>query len=344
MNLDRVHDLVQRQSVDLPGGYAAIAVGRADGPIASAAFVRGEPVDPAPRSPIASLTKPITATAIMQLSEAGAIDLDEPIASYVAEFRPEPPGDEPDAAPVTIRHLLSHTSGMSDLPDEVLVTLPPTPAAMLDAMCGQRLMFAPGSAFQYASEPWYLLSAIIERVGSMPYPSFIRDRILAPLGMRLTTFDPRDPGADHLMPAGHFPSADLGADDVLALMAGLTMPGGGLWSTPDDIVRFGRAMLLGGALDGARVLERRTLETMTEPQTSGLADFGSGEPVHYGLGWGLRPAGASASAFAHSGATGSILIVDPEADIVIVHLRNWWGVAMDATTETIEAVYASLDG
>jgi CubicO group peptidase (beta-lactamase class C family) len=162
--------------------------------------------------------------------------------------------------------------------------------------------------------------------------------------MRLTTFDPRDAGADHLMPAGHFPSADLGADDVLELMAGLTMPGGGLWSTPDDVLRFGRAMLLGGALDGARVLERRTLEAMTEPQTSGVSDFGSGEPVSCGLGWGLRPAGAGASAFAHSGATGSMLIVDPDAELVVVHLRNWWGVAMDATTKTVEAVYASLDG
>ena len=344
MNLDRVLDVVQRQSVDLPGGYAAIAVGRADGPLASAAFLRGEPIDPPPRSPVASLTKPITATAIMQLVEAGAVDLDAPIASYVPEFRPEPPAGERSVAPVTIRHMLSHTSGMSDLPDELLVTLPPTPAAMLDAMCAQRLTFAPGSAFQYASEPWYLLSAIVERVASVPYPSFIRDRILAPLGMRLTTFDPRDAGADHLMPAGHFPSADLGADDVLGLMAGLTMPGGSLWSTPGDILRFGRAMLLGGALDGARILERRALGAMTEPQAAGVTDFGSGEPVHYGLGWGLRPAGASASAFAHSGATGSMLIVDPEADLVVVHLRNWWGVAMDATTETVEAVYASLDG
>ena len=63
----------------------------------------------------------------------------------------------------------------------------------------------------------------------------------------------------------------------------------------------------------------------------------------HGLGWGLAPgSGASPSAIAHSGATGSILVVDPAQDLVIVYLRNWWGASMNATTQAVEAVYAAV--
>jgi CubicO group peptidase (beta-lactamase class C family) len=340
MHLEPLFDLVRRQSTQVQGRYAAIGVATAAGPVGSAAFVRGERLADPPRSPIASLTKPITATAIMQLVEDGAVTLDEPIASYVPELAAEP---RDHAAIVTVRHVLSHTSGLVDLPDTELVTLPPTPTAMTDAMCGARLRFAPGSAFQYASEPWYLLSAIVERASGSPFAAFVRDRILWPLGMTATTFDPRDHGPAHLQPAGHFPTADIGADDMVSLMAGLVMPGGGLWSTPDDMLRFGRAMLLGGTLDGTRILDRSSVDAMVEPQTRDVVHAGTGDPVHYGLGWGLRPGwGASESAFAHSGATGSMLVVDPARDLVIVYLRNWWGTTMDATNGALEAAFAAI--
>jgi CubicO group peptidase (beta-lactamase class C family) len=164
--------------------------------------------------------------------------------------------------------------------------------------------------------------------------------------MDATSFDPREPGPEPLPPQGSFVLEDLKPDQLVALLAGLAMPGGGLWSTLEDIGRFGRAMLLGGEVGRAQVLSPLSLERMTRLETRDLRDFASGEPAHYGLGWSLSGlAGgspASESAFGHGGATGSALLVDPAHDLVIVYLRNWWGVSSDATDAAISAINAAL--
>ncbi|HEX2843794.1 MAG TPA: serine hydrolase domain-containing protein [Candidatus Limnocylindria bacterium] len=292
------------------------------------------------------MTKPVTATAVMQLVETGLVDVDEPISTYVPEFDPLPPGGQAHAGPVTVRHVLSHTSGLSDLPDLELRRLHATQKAMLDAVSRQRLRFEPGTAYAYASDPWNLLSAIIERVSGTPFPAYLRNRVLGPLRMNATSFDSRDPGPEPLPPQGSFVLDDLAPDQLVTMMAGLAMPGGGLWSTPEDVANFGRAMLLGGEIGGAQVLTPLSLERMIRLETGGLREFGTGEPVHYGLGWSLPGlAGgspASQSAFGHGGATGSALLVDPAHDLVIVYLRNWWGVSSDATDEAVAAVYAAF--
>ena len=339
-------EVVRRHSVETPGGYAALAVARGEALVTSAAFLRGERLTSPRRSLIASLTKPITATAVMQLVETGEVELDEPISTYVPGFDPLPPSSRTDVGPVTVRHILSHTSGLSDLPDLELRRRHPTPRAMLDAVSRQRLRFAPGTAYAYASEPWYLLSAVIERVSGTPYPAYLREQILGPLRMDATSFDPREPGPEPLPPQGSFVLDSLTPDQLVDMMAGLAMPGGGLWSTLEDVARFGRAMLLGGEIRGARLLRPHSLERMMRLETSDLRDFGTGEPVHYGIGWSLAglagSSPASDSAFGHGGATGSALLVDPAYDLVIVYLRNWWGVSSEATDEAVAAVYATL--
>ena len=337
-----VADLLRDQSRVTEGRYVALGVARGDGQQTSIAFLDGARLEAPRRSPVASITKPITATAVLQLVEAGTIDLDAEVADYVPEFHPAPPPGLSRTPPLTVRHVLSHTSGLTDLADEQLTLLEPTPAAMLEAMCTARLSFIPGSAFSYASESFYLLSAIIERASGLDYPTYLRDRILHPLGMMATTFDPREPGPAHLPAQGHFAGPDRPCDEMLEVLIGLAMPGGGLWSTPDDVLRFGRAWLRDGELDGARILEPRSMRQMTDASRT-VNDLQTGAPARYGLGWGLSPGyGASRSAIAHSGATGSMLVVDPENDLVIVYLRNWWGAAMDHTTEALEAVYRAL--
>ena len=341
-----VEEVVRRQSLETPGGYAALAVARGGELVSSAAFLRGERLTDSPRSLIASLTKPITAIAVMQLVETGEVVLDEPISTYVPEFDPLPPGSRADVAPVTVRHILSHTSGLSDLPDLELRRRYPTPAAMLEAVSRQRLRFEPGTAYAYASDPWYLLSAMIERASGMPYPAYLRERIFRLLGMHATTFDPRDPGPQLLPPQGSFAIEDLTPAELTAMLARLAMPGGGLWSTPEDVAIFGRAALRSAGIGEARVLSPHSLERMTRLETRDQRDVGTGERAHYGLGWSLPGlAGgspASESAFGHGGATGSALLVDPGHDLITVYLRNWWGVESDATDETVAAVYAAL--
>jgi CubicO group peptidase (beta-lactamase class C family) len=127
----------------------------------------------------------------------------------------------------------------------------------------------------------------------------------------------------------------------------LQMPGGGLWSTAEDVVRFGWAMLLSGTLHGRRVLGRPFVELMTREHTAEVREHGTGRNPTYGLGWSLpgigRGSPASRSAFGHSGASGSELVVDPDRDLVVVYLRNRWGTPITATEEAIQAVYAALE-
>lgn len=339
-------ELIRRHSQNEPGGYAALAIASGYEPIATVAFRDGEPADPAPPSSIASLTKPVTATAVMQLVERGDIGLDEPVTTWVPEFRPARPIGSDGVESVTLRHVLSHTSGLSDIGSTRLRDLSPSSDAHVAVVCRMRLRFAPGTAYAYASDPWFLLSRTVERVSGQPFSRYVREHILGPLGMDATDFDPRTlPSA--LPPDGKFP-VPLSRTEALEIFGRLAMPGGGLWSTPADMARFGRAMLLGGMLDGARILPEASVEAMTEVQTSGLRRFDTGEAVHYGLGFdrpGLAAEGPLPPAsFGHTGATGSVLAIDPTNALVVVYLRNWWGASMDPSGDAIGAVYAAGRG
>lgn len=219
--------LARDQSERTPGRYVGLALA-VDGSIRAASFLDGAQLAEQPRSSVASITKPITATAVMQLVEAGEVELQAPIETHIPEFRPRSSTGVPPAAPVTLGRILSHTAGLTDLPDEELVQLPATPAGMLRAVCGAQLSYAPGTEFRYASEPWYLLSATVERVSGEPFASFVRDRILQPLGMSSTAFDPMAPGREPLPPLGGFGGPDASPEQRLQLFASLVMPGGGL--------------------------------------------------------------------------------------------------------------------
>lgn len=328
--------------------YAALAVGRRDGPVMVRAWRAGQPADPPPRSAIASITKPILATAVLQLVEAGRLALVEPLSTYVPEFAPQPPGgtDGP-VDPVSAWHILTHTSGLTDAPHEFFLSERPTRARLQARLCTGRLSFAPGSAYQYCSDSFYLLAELIERLSGLPYQEYLRTHIFEPLGMGATTFDPGDPGPPGLPIEGTLGPPGVPYEELVASVIELAMPGGGLWSVPLDILQFGRAMLNGGTLDGSRVLGQPFVSLMTRRHTADLREVESGRRPEYGLGWGRPGFGrglpVSRSTFAHTGATGSMLVVDPEYDLVVVHLRNEWGAATTATDQALGAVYGAID-
>jgi CubicO group peptidase (beta-lactamase class C family) len=328
------------------GSYGALAVGRRDATLRSAAFHGSEDLTPAPRSAIASVTKPITATAVLQLVETGRLDLDEPLAAHIPEFRPPlPDGRQPDVA-ITPRHVLTHTAGLGTTPDGYLLTHPLTRASMVERLCRAPLEFAPGTAYAYTTDSYQLLAELVVRLSGESWPDYLRKHVLLPLGMVSTTFHPDDPGPPALPLEGWLGPPGVPAALLRQGFISLEMPGGGLWSTPDDLVRFGRAMLNGGSLEGGRVLGPRMVEAMTAEHTMGVQERGTGRRPGYGLGWsrpGLNPdSAASPSAFGHSGATGSMLIVDPDNDLVVVHLRNVWLISSAATEATVHAVYGAL--
>ncbi len=125
----------------------------------------------------------------------------------------------------------------------------------------------------------------------------------------------------------------------------LRLAGGGLWSTAGDLLRFGRAMLRGGELDGERILAPAFVALATREVTvDGLGrEPNPLDSAHYALGWGTPGAAhpASPRAFGHGGASGTRLWVDPAHDLVVVYLTGFWGLPPQVIDETLFAVYAA---
>jgi len=296
---------------------------------------------------IASITKPITATAVMQLLAEGRLVLHEPVRRHLPEFAPPPVAPEvPGGEAVSAWHVLTHTAGIPDVDERSLAQERPTAADLFARCCTRQLRTRPGTRFEYASNSFYVLSELIARLSGTPYPAYLRERVLVPLGMERTSFQPPDAAVRAPVRGLDLPQAVMPM--ALGYLATLAMPGGGLWSTAEDVTTFGRAMLGGGALGGVRILARPYVAMMTREHTAGIPDVGDPPgAAHYGLGWSKPGSGGTApcgpEAFSHGGHTGSRLHVDPEAGIVVTVLANRWYASSRTSHAAIQAVYGALD-
>ncbi len=165
---------------------------------------------------LGSVTKVVTSLALLQLRDDGKLDLDDPAVKYLPELAGVvyPSVDSP---PITVRHLMTHTSGlprMGKLPGEKA-----SEKELLGGLDGLKLEFAPGAGHSYSNLAMSLAGVVVARVSGQPYRDYVTTRILAPLGMRATTWDP---------PPGVKADTALGAAE----------PAGGLWSTVDDAARL----------------------------------------------------------------------------------------------------------
>jgi CubicO group peptidase (beta-lactamase class C family) len=291
---------------------------------------------------LASITKPVVATAVMRQVEAGRISFDEPLAAWLPELA------RPGRLPFTAWHVLSHTSGLADLDLESLIARGGDRDELLRLTFALDQEAAPGERFAYASSPFDVLVEAVARKLGRPFEAILLDEVLDPLGMADTTFDPRPDRAARMAPVMLGPAqlAALEDRDAVAAFTRLHLAGGGLWSTVSDVLRFGRAMLCGGELDGARVLSPAFVALMTREVTvDGLG--AEPDPLtshHYALGWG-KPgiaSPASSSAFGHGGASGTRLWVDPAHDLVFVYLTGVWGLPAAPIEAVQHAVYAAL--
>ena len=294
---------------------------------------------------IASISKPIFATVVMQLVAEGRLSLRQPVEDILPEVARSRPAGAP---PITPWHLLSHTSGLIDLDVAGLLSRSETHEEAVRALLEEPHRSAPGERYAYATSTFDLLGALVAKIDGRPYPEALRARVLGPLGMADTTFDPRTLHADRLVVplTSPQPGAAPFDDATIGALIRFAMPGAGLWSTASDVLRFGRAFLRGGELDGARILPPAHVALMTREVTvNGLGRTANPlDDAHYALGWGTPgPASRAApGAFGHGGITGTRLWVDPSSDLAIVYLTGVWDQPAWAADPVMDAVYAAL--
>jgi CubicO group peptidase (beta-lactamase class C family) len=285
---------------------------------------------------VASVTKPVVATAAMLLVERGQLALDQPAAEALPEFAAN--GKEC----VTIRHLLTHTSGLPDmLPENQQLREEHAPLSeFVRRVCQLPLDFPPGTRVQYQSMGSATLGAIIERVDGRPLPRFLKEEFFEPLGMEAsclgleTRLTPRLASSDLSVPGT---GSDVGGRDThwgwnSDYWRGFSAPWGGMFATPLDLCRFLQLFAAGGAWGDRQILSSAMVESMTHCHTDLLPDLPDTESRRqtWGLGWRLHygpndfPFGdlLSPSSYGHAGATGTMVWHDPGTDLSAAIFTN----------------------
>lgn len=279
---------------------------------------------------VASLTKPIVALLALQQVADGRLELDAPAHRWL----PALTGDGRER--ITLRHLLTHTSGLPDqLPENEQLRAAHAPLSEFVARAmRQPLAFLPGRGWQYQSMGLLLLATIVEQVSGTPLPELLEQRLLQPLGLADTCLGVDETRRQRLVPVRLPPELEAtdwhwNSDYWRALGA----PWGGLHSTLDDLAVL-LAMMLGlGAYGGRQVLPLSLAAQAVADQTSRLLDLPDAlrRRHRWGLGWRLAggsnepsvwPTGLSPRAFGHTGATGTFCCADPETDLLVVLLTN----------------------
>ena len=273
---------------------------------------------------LASLTKAVaTTTAAMILVDRGKLSLDAPVATYLPEFRGA------GTASITVRMLLTHTSGLrGDLSVPELRALPDG-AALLRAVLAETPRTTPGTRVTYSDLNFVLLGEILRRVSGEPLDQFVTREVIEPLGLTETRYRPASRLAARTAPTGLWhghPVAGV-VNDPTAAKAGGVSGNAGLFSTGQDLGRFAQFLLRGGTSpDGRRLVTAATLKLFTTraPQ----ADVG---PDHRALGWQAVPTDETVSSagtlfgphsFGHTGWTGTSLWIDPDRDLFVILLTN----------------------
>ena len=268
---------------------------------------------------LASLTKPIaTATSIMILLEKGEIRLDDRVTLFIPEFGKRGKED------VTLRHLLTHTSGLPS--GKSLFEEYSTYKDIVLEVCNIPLENAPGTKYVYSDLGYIILGEIVRRVGGKSLDKFAMENIFQPLGMEDTMFNPPEKlrpecaATEYCKWRKRIVVGEVHDENAYAM--GGVSGHAGLFSTAKDLAIFGQMMLNRGEYNGARVLNPSTVESMTKNQ---ISDIGGDE----GLGWFTKSKEFSSggdliseNSYGHTGFTGTSIWIDPDEELIIILLTN----------------------
>ncbi len=278
---------------------------------------------------IASMSKPVLATLVLMLQDEGLLSVDDPVEKYLSQFKDLKTADGKPAK-VTIRHLLTHTSGMGEITSAQARDCK-TLADVIPLYVAKPVAFAPGSKWTYCQSGINTGGRIAEVVTGESLDKLLKRRLFDPLGMKDTTFYLSEEQLPRLAKSyRRTDKGDLEPTDIRFLNGKsptnrdrFPAPNGGLFSTALDYARFCQMILNGGELDGKRYLKPETVKLMTTIQTGDLkTGFTPGNG--WGLGWCVirQPQGITAmlspGTFGHGGAYGTQAWIDPVAKRIYI--------------------------
>jgi len=311
-----------------------------------------------------SVSKALCTICVLRLVERGHIALDLPVAKVWPEFAQRGKED------ITLRHILSHQSGLPSLHE-------PLPAGamldwnvMIEALARATPWWKPGSAHGYQVNTFgFLLGEIVRRVSGRSIGTVLREDIAQPLGADVHIGLPPSEHsrvAEYLWPAATSQQTMPGPEDLMRFNAYWNPPGisgGGYVNTPEwraaeipstnghgtarGVARFYAALGEGGQIDGLRIISEAMLTEATKEQSSGI-DLISQRPSRFGLGFQLtqpeRPLGPNPRAFGHFGAGGSLGFCDPDTGVAFSYVTNDMGPRWQnpRNKALIDAIYGSL--
>jgi N-acyl-D-amino-acid deacylase len=284
------------------------------------------PVQPDSLFRVASLSKPITSAAVLQLVERGQLDLDAPAFKILEDLQPGGSTVDPRIWQITVRHLLHHTAGWERITGDKAVFAPsvvfaersfgaPLPVScesVISFIFTQPLDFDPGTKFDYSNLGYCILGRVIERVSRQPYIQYVSDNVLKPVGANRMQIGGSTP-AEHV--AGEvnyydYPGAPLITLEVAGAPTTVPIPDGGMYlprldafggwiASTVDYARF-TASLMGQRQPA--VLQPKTMAMLSARPAPPVA---VGEPAFYGLGWMVRPQPAGTTMWHFGGLPGS---------------------------------------
>jgi CubicO group peptidase (beta-lactamase class C family) len=308
---------------------------------------------------IASMTKPVTGVAIMMLADEGKLSVDDPIGKHIPELSDLKLADGTKAK-ITIRHILTHTSGMSDISGEEEAACK-TLAELIPIYAKKPVTFTPGSKWSYNQAGMNTAGRIVEVLSGQSFDEFLEKRLFGPLGMKDTTFYlsegqlPRLARSYKRTPEGKLEEAAIFILHGKSPSSRDRFPGahGGLFSTAGDYARFCRMVLNKGTLDGKKYLSPEAVSLMTSVQ-SGEVKTGFTEGNGWGIGWCVvrQPQGVSAmlspGSAGHGGAYGTQAWADQKnglAYVLMVQRSNFPNAdASDLRKAFQEAASATVRG
>jgi CubicO group peptidase (beta-lactamase class C family) len=327
------------------------------------------------------MTKPITTVAAMMLLEEGKHQLDDPVANYLPEFKDVMVYGEGGASvkpksPMTVRHLMSHTAGLTyglfgnTEVDKLyraanLLSGDLTLAEFSKKIAALPLMFHPGEGWNYGVNT-DVLGRLVEVWSGLTLDEFFRQRIFKPLGMNDTGFDVPAAKLERFTTnyqwgaspfaigegAGKRIVADHPSKSTYARPAKFFSGGGGLVSTAQDYLRFCQMLLNGGALDGVRLLSPKSIQLMTMEHTKGVRLPLAGVTLAKGAGFGLgfqvvtdvaaQQRLGSVGTFDWSGAASTSFFIDPHEQLIGIAMTQKFPFDARLAVEFRTAVYQAI--